>query len=440
MTARHKLWVTLLLIFLLAVGVRLLVWQQNRAAIEQVMTQLTLTYKADARVLARGDWRLFVRGQNPPSDANVLAHPPGYPLLAALLLAFNGESDAALRLWQLLCDAASVIFLFLIARELLSQRVAVMAGVMAALSPQLAYNSLLLLPDSLAVLPILMSVYLFIRAAKEERGWIKLLAAGALLGLSCWLRPNALALPLFMAALTPFVFRRGQRWRAAVALAGAGLLLIAPLTLRNRIVFRSFVPVSLGSGVTMLEGIADYDRKGELGLPQTDMDVLQQEARESGRADYAGSLYNPDGIERERARRARGLAVIRAHPLWFASVMARRAASMLRMERVPVIAGSPFQPASGFPLKAVQKLFITALMLPLFLIGVGLLFKERNLSALFILLVVPVYYLCVQSLLHTEYRYLLALQYFLLIFVAVTLDRAVKLIAHAKAQRLKESN
>ncbi|MBV9957333.1 MAG: glycosyltransferase family 39 protein [Acidobacteria bacterium] len=440
MTARHKLWVTLLLIFLLAVGVRLLVWQQNRAAIEQVMTQLTLTYKADARVLARGDWRLFVRGQNPPSDANVLAHPPGYPLLAALLFAFNGESDAALRLWQLLCDAASVIFLFLIARELLSQRVAVMAGVMAALSPQLAYNSLLLLPDSLAVLPILMSVYLFIRAAKEERGWIKLLAAGALLGLSCWLRPNALALPLFMAALTPFVFRRGQRWRAAVALAGAGLLLIAPLTLRNRIVFRSFVPVSLGSGVTMLEGIADYDRKGELGLPQTDMDVLQQEARESGRADYAGSLYNPDGIERERARRARGLAVIRAHPLWFASVMARRAASMLRMERVPVIAGSPFQPASGFPLKAVQKLFITALMLPLFLIGVGLLFKERNLSALFILLVVPVYYLCVQSLLHTEYRYLLALQYFLLIFVAVTLDRAVKLIAHAKAQRLKESN
>jgi hypothetical protein len=450
--SRRKFLISLLFIFLLALGVRLLVWQHNRAAIEQVMTQLTLTYKEDARVLARGDWRLFVRGANPPSDANVLAHPPGYPLAAALLFALTGESDAALRLLQLLCDAISVIFVFLIALELTNKRVAVVAGVLAALSPQLAYNSLLLLPDSLAMLPLLMAVYLFIRAAGQERGWINLVAAGALVGLSCWLRPNALALPLFMAALVPFVFRRGRRVRAAVVIAGASLLIIAPLTLRNRIVFKRFVPVSLGSGVTMLEGIADYDRKGEFGLPQTDMEVLQQEARDYGRADYAGSLYNPDGIERERARAARGLAVIRAHPFWFASVMARRAASMLRMERVPVIAGSPFKldtehasltakllRVPGVPLKAAQKLYLTALMLPLFLVGVVLLLKEKNKLALAVLLVVPVYYLCVQSLLHTEYRYVIAIQYFLLIFVAVTLDRATKALAHAKAQRRKES-
>jgi 4-amino-4-deoxy-L-arabinose transferase-like glycosyltransferase len=435
----QKVLVTMLLIFLLALGVRLLVWQHNRAAIEQVMTQLTLTYKEDARVLGRGDWRLFVRGANPPSDANVLAHPPGYPMLAALLFALTGESDAALRLFQLLCDAVAVVFVFLIALELLSPRVAVLAGVLAALSPQLAYNSLLLLPDSLAVLPILLAVYLFIRAAKHERGWINLLAAGALLGLSCWLRPNALALPLFMAGLTPFVYRRGRRWRAAVALVGASLLIVAPLTLRNLLVFKRFVPVSLGSGVTMLEGIADYDRKGELGLPQTDMEVLQQEAKIYNRQDYAGSLYNPDGIERERERAARGLAVIRAHPFWFAGVMARRAASMLRMERVPVIAGSPLKledaakqtsltarllKVPGVPLKIVQKLFITALMLPLFLVGGVLLVKEKEKRALAVLLVVPVYYLSVQSLLHTEYRYVIAIQYFFLVIVAVTLDRA----------------
>lgn len=452
--SRRKFLVSILFIFLLALGVRLLVWQHNGAAIEQVMTQLTLTYKEDARVLARGDWRLFVRGANPPSDANVLAHPPGYPVVAALLFALTGESDAALRLLQLLCDAISVIFVFLIALELTNKRVAVVAGVLAALSPQLAYNSLLLLPDSLAMLPLLMAVYLFIRAARQEGGWIDLVAAGALVGLSCWLRPNALALPLFMAALVPFVFRRGRRVSAAVVIAGASLLIIAPLTLRNWIVFKRFVPVSLGSGVTMLEGIADYDRKGEFGLPQTDMEVLQQEASDDGRADYAGSLYNPDGIERERARAARGLAVIRAHPFWFASVMARRAASMLRMERVPVIAGSPFKldqtsltakllRVPGVPLKAVQKLYLTALMLPLFLVGVVLLLKEKSKLALAVLLVVPVYYLCVQSLLHTEYRYVIAIQYFLLIFVAVTLDRAYTALQSkqkvpAKAQRKNE--
>ncbi|MBV9210547.1 MAG: hypothetical protein JOZ52_07960, partial [Acidobacteria bacterium] len=92
-------------IFLLALGVRLLVLAHNRAAIDAVMTQLTLTYKADARTLLRGDVGLFLRGANPPSDANVLAHPPGYPLMMAALFALAGESDAAVRVFQILADA-----------------------------------------------------------------------------------------------------------------------------------------------------------------------------------------------------------------------------------------------------------------------------------------------------------------------------------------------
>ena len=122
--------------------------------------------------------------------------------------------------------------------------------------------------------------------------------------------------------------------------------------------------------------------------------------------------------------------------------MARRAASMLRMERVPVIAGSPLAPGQGetatgqrsmtatllrlpaILLKAAQKLFITALMLPLLLLGIILIVRRRDKRAPAVLLVVPVYYLCVQSLLHTEYRYVAAIQYFSLIFVAVALYQA----------------
>ncbi|HEY0544828.1 MAG TPA: glycosyltransferase family 39 protein [Pyrinomonadaceae bacterium] len=434
------------IIFLLALGVRLLVWQHNRAAIEQVMTQLTITYKDDARTLARGDFGLFVRGANPPSNANVLAHPPGYSMLMAALFALTGESDAGVRLFQILCDAISALLIFLIALELTTKRVAVIAGALVALSPQLAYNSLLLLPDSLSVTPILLAVYLFIRARGRERGWPKLFIAGALIGLSCWLRPNALLLPLFLAALVPLIFKRGQRLRAAVALVFACLLMIAPLTIRNAMVFHKFIPVSLGSGVTMIEGIADYDSQGRFGLPQTDMEVMRQEASIYKREDYAGTLYNPDGVERERGRTTRGLAVIAAHPFWFAGVMARRAASMLRMERVPVIAGSPLKLDSdeasmttkllklpGVLLKSIQKIFVTAIMLPLFLVGIILLTKARDKHALALLLIVPLYYLSVQSLLHTEYRYVIAIQYFILIFVAVTIAWA----GEALRRRLK---
>ena len=165
---RRRLLLYCILIFLLALGVRLLVWQHNRAAIEQVMTQLTVTYKEDARTLARGELSLFLRGADPPSNANVLAHPPGYPVLIASLFALFGESDAALRSFQILCDAISVVLVLLIALELTSTKVALTAGLLAALSPQLSYNSLLLLPDALAVLPILLALYLVIRAAARR--------------------------------------------------------------------------------------------------------------------------------------------------------------------------------------------------------------------------------------------------------------------------------
>jgi hypothetical protein len=441
----------------------------------------------------------------------------------------------------------------------------------------------MLLPDSLAVLPILLAVYLLIKAAKRPR-LLTFIIAGALIGLSCWLRANALLLAPFMAAAIPFLFERGKRLRPALAFLGGSLLVILPLTVRNYIVYNHFVPVSLGAGQTLLEGISDYDEERTLGIPNTDKGLTKWEAELYNRPDYAEMLFNPDGIKRERMRLAQGFAVIRSHPFWFFGVMVRRAGSMLRLERVRVISADPpvthslalpdtatpvwssppqdlfangivesksvkVSPApdgqmvnvesdesrnllisapisigaqtdyvlklpmriergrimvsikgvgnnheyasmiveeqnwksaaeqplnvieipfvSGsaaqaqiiftnagakgvipilqigqaqlfslgaasftwtrvvrWPLRLIQKLFITAVMLPLFLIGLVLLIRARQWSALVLLLVVPAYYLSVQSALHTEYRYVLAVHYFLFVLVAVALHSA----------------
>ena len=84
---------------------------------------------------------------------------------------------------------------------------------------------------------------------------------------------------------------------------------------------------------------------------------------------------------------------------------------------------------TGYPrtlIRGVQKLFLTAFILPMAVIGIVLLFwarqgRDRH-RALAILLVIPTYYLCVQSATHTEYRYILSLYYFLFAFAAVTLS------------------
>ena len=67
----------------------------------------------------------------------------------------------------------------------------------------------------------------------------------------------------------------------------------------------------------------------------------------------------------------------------------------------------------------MQKVFLTAVMLPLAIVGLALATVKKRSQALVILLVVPVYYFCVQSIVHTEYRYVLAVDYFLFAFVGV---------------------
>ena len=76
----------------------------------------------------------------------------------------------------------------------------------------------------------------------------------------------------------------------------------------------------------------------------------------------------------------------------------------------------------------IQRLFLTAVMLPLAIIGLALLIIRKHSLALVILSVVPIYYFCVQSIVHTEYRYVLAVDYFLFALAAVSLSWIINLI------------
>jgi hypothetical protein len=582
---RKQTTVACVIIFFVALGCRLLSWQDNRFEARKVQSAVTEGYKHTALLLQEGGIPSFFRADSPLSDPSHLGHPPGYSILIAIVYSFYGESDAALQIIQILADAAAAVIIYLIALSLLNRTIATLAGLLVALAPQFTYNSILLLPDSLAVLPLLVAVYFLIRASRRPR-LITFIIAGALVGLSCWLRANALLLAPFMLVIIPVIFERGRRMRYALVLLCGTILIVAPLTIRNYIVYEHFIPVSLGAGQTLLEGIADYDVDGRLGIPGTDMGIMKQEAEIYQRPDYYGFLFNPDGVKRERERLRRGFAQIRSHPSWFFGVMVRRGAGMLRLERVRLISTDPpvthslevteeMLPAwsistadllaSGritstqaevsvspdgqtlnikgdeskydkqfasspiaiekqtdyvlkLPLRIeqgrmfvsvvsaasnseyasaiiepqdwktaaeqqwniveipfvsssadqiqvvfanggskdtrpvaqigqpqlyalgpasfiwtriprslvhlIQKLFVTAVMLPLAIIGLLLLIISGQRNTIAILLIIPAYYLCIQSALHTEYRYVLAIHYFLFVLVAVALHRA----------------
>ncbi len=422
----RKLLSICLVLFAVSAAVRLLVWQNNQIAMAGVQYVVTDNYKADAAALLRGDLKTFLAGPNPPSDANILLHPPGYPIFIAAVESVFGD-PRALQIVQIFLNSFASILVFLIAADLFDIRTGSVAGTLVALSPQFAYHSGIILPDEMSVLPILLAVYaLALTVRKPSLKWA--VVCGACIGLSCWLRSNALLLPIFFALFALLLLPRNVRTRFALTLAASFILVILPITVRNYLVFDSFIPLSLGMGTTFVEGLGDLDTAGKRGLPRTDEDVMAADAARSGRPDYYGTLYSPDGVQRERERVRSGIAVVEADPLWFFTGVMSRGVNSLRLERVPVIAPerdesdttNPILHKLNIPLKIVQKLFITGVFLPFFALGTLLLLRSgEGRRKLLVLAIVPLYYMSVQPLIHTEYRYVLAAAHILMAFSAV---------------------
>src|SRR5437764_10638142 len=186
-------------LFSLAVTVRVLVWHDTRLEVGKVQSSVAGDYQRIAELFEREGLRGFFSSSSSLADLNNLGHPPGYPILIALSHSAFGKSETAVQFVQIVFDAAAAVVIFLLVAEFFSLTAATLAGLCAAFSPQLAWNSVLLLPDSLAVFPILLSVYLLARTRRAPR-IIIFIAAGALVGLSCWLRANAMLLTVFFAA------------------------------------------------------------------------------------------------------------------------------------------------------------------------------------------------------------------------------------------------
>jgi hypothetical protein len=74
-------------------------------------------------------------------------------------------------------------------------------------------------------------------------------------------------------------------------------------------------------------------------------------------------------------------------------------------------------------IRSLQKvLFTTSSMLVLIFVGFGFCVLAKRFQSLVLIMAVPFYYLAAQSMLHTEYRYVLGIHYFVFIAAAITLD------------------
>lgn len=423
---------------------------------EQIGGGMTAQFDSRAVAILNGEGVLLATIHD-RSETVVLSHAPGYSIFLSGIYAAFGRNYFTVQLIQNAVNSLSPVLIFLIAGNLVSWRVGAVAGVIAGLSHHLSYFSNVILSDSLCPLPILIGIYILVKTRPDAKGsWKRYVAAGCMLGLSAWIRANPMLLGVFSGVLLIAIF--GVRKKILInasLLVLSSLLTIAPIPIRNYLLYRAFIPIQLGMGINLWEGLADVS-DGQYGA-RSDEEVIKQEVELYGNPSYGETWASPDGIMRDRARVRRSLEVIASRPVWFIGAMFRRMAEMLKdsafatlvfrssdtklrdsvaaartanetkrtrrqeLER-QTISQSPLVVGKSLfwmrpPARAVQRL-IKETGLFFALIGLVILLFGSLRRALLVMMV-PLYFLLFQSVIHTEFRYTLAMRYFLMILAAI---------------------
>lgn len=429
---------------------------------EQPMGGLTETYDQRAASILEGEGLLGPYDIR-PSKTVWLAQAPGYSIFLSAVYRIFGRDFYKVQLVQNGVNSLSPVLIFFIAGLVVSWQVGIVSGLLAAISHHLGYTSNFILPDSLAALPVLAGMLLLAlagrRGGRRLKTWLSCAAAGVWFGLAAWLRSQAMMLALLVGVILVLVTaRRGPFIKYAALMVAAACLAIAPITVRNYIVYGEFVPINIGVGIVLWEGIADASGD-RFGAVAKDDEVARQEAVLYNNPRYAGTWSSPDGIRRDRDRVARSLDIISRNPVWYAGVMIGRMREMVKYSaHAPLVykiseaesqqRTAPIKP--GWEVMAGRDSSLTMgerlmwmrpavraaqrvakeVMLLFIVAGAAVLFAASWRRALF-MSAVPAYYFLFQSFLHTEFRYTLPMQYFLFVFAALTWVLLSAAIRHA---------
>ncbi len=250
----------LIVILLFALGVRVFYF----SALSRRMEELVISDMATYDLLAVNLVEKGYYGVDGPWSYR----PPLYPWFLSLIYRLVGHSHSLARLGQALLAVLSVLLVFSLARELIGIGGALLAAFLTAADFSLIHISGLFLSENLYIPLSLVLILLLARGFREPK-ILTFLGAGVAGGLAALCRPTVLPF-LFLAGLVPLLggdcfapaglamtgkrkkIRGAAGW--AVMLAAAGLT-IAPWTIRNYCLHRTFVPISTNTGTMLWMGL-----------------------------------------------------------------------------------------------------------------------------------------------------------------------------------------
>ena len=209
-----------------------------------------------ARGIATGDWRPPSGQPDPKITTTPYLRPPGYPYFLALLYKVAGPGYLAPRLIQIVLGLINVGLAFTLTRRWFGGPVALICAALMSTYWILLYFEGQLQAPTLLIFLFLGGVHLLSRWSENNR-WYYALFAGVVFGLAAVVRPNALSLVAAGVVWMLWVGYRRSRQRRAISIAAlilGAVLPIAPVTIRNYVVAKDYVPISANAGVNLFIG------------------------------------------------------------------------------------------------------------------------------------------------------------------------------------------
>lgn len=319
-------WRCLGLILGCALVLRLLhLWQLRSAPFFEMLMGDARGYDAWARRIAAGEWL----------GDQVFYQAPLYPYFLGSIYSTLGDAVWQVRLVQCLMGAASCAILAAATARWAGRRAGWIAGLMmAAYPPAIFFDALLQKP----VLDLLLIAILLWWMARlhERRQALRLVAAGATIGLLTLVRENALVLlPVVGLWVTLRQFRppRLDLRRGALLLAG-GALVLGPVAIRNFAIGGEFQLTTSQFGANFYMGNNEYsDGLHVPMLPFRDNVQFEQQDAIDIAAQALGHAPSPAEVSRYWSGRASEF--IREQPLDWLALTARKFA--LFWNRVEVL-------------------------------------------------------------------------------------------------------
>ena len=285
------------IIFVVSLAIRLIYFYINK-------NQNPLFYHPILDARFHHDWASEILSGNFWGD-EVFFRAPLYPYLLAFFYKISGSSMAFAVFVQHLVGSTSCVLVYLLAREFFATRVALLAGILAALYwPFIYFEGELLIVTLIVSLDVLMLLVLRL-AVRLGRWWLFLLA-GIIVGLSAIARPSILIfvpvipIGLYFMGGSRGAPQAGRPWLRQTALVAAGLVMIvSPVIVRNYVVGRDFVPIASQGGVNFYIGNNPTSNGSQARVPGARADLygtyhgaIELAENEAGRAMKPSEISN----------------------------------------------------------------------------------------------------------------------------------------------------